>query len=238
VAGSRGSRLRARRRGAAGGGLDAVVVGSGPNGLAAAVTLARAGLGVTVLEGAPVPGGGCRTAELTLPGFRHDVCAAVHPLAAASPFLRTAGPDRGGLGLLTPEVAFAHPLDGGQAVALRGSVARTAAGLGADAATYARLLGPLVRDTDAILETFLGPLRSVPSRPAAAARFAAAGLPPATLLAQAAAHPGRTGPAGRRGRALHATARHAADRRLRVAADNARAPRRLAGSAGRQRRYS
>ena len=91
---------------------DAVVVGSGPNGLAGALTLARAGMAVDVIEGASAPGGGCRTEELTVAGFRHDVCSAAHPLVAASAFFR--GPvEAGGIDLLQPSVAFAHPLDGG-----------------------------------------------------------------------------------------------------------------------------
>src|SRR5260370_10931468 len=94
---------------------DAVVVGSGPNGLAAAVTLARAGLSVRVIEGAATPGGGCRTDELTLPGFRHDVCSAVHPLAVASPFFTGIDLAARGVRLLTPKITFAHPLDGGRA---------------------------------------------------------------------------------------------------------------------------
>ncbi len=121
---------------------DAVVVGSGPNGLAAAITLARAGLTVDVFEGAATPGGGCRTEELTLPGFHHDVCSAVHPLAAASPFFLGTDLAARGVRLLAPKVAFAHPLDGGRAAAVSGSVDETAAGLGADAAAYRRLMAP------------------------------------------------------------------------------------------------
>ena len=161
---------------------DAIVVGSGPNGLAAALTLARAGLGVRVLEGAPTPGGGCRTEELTEPGFWHDVCSAVHPLAAVSPFLTGTNLAAGGVKLLTPEVAFAHPLDGGRAGAVGGSVGQTAAGLGPDAPAYQRLMTPLVRDADRILAAFLGPLRSVPAHPVPVTRFGLEGLQPAARL--------------------------------------------------------
>ena len=160
------------------------MVGSGPNGLAAAVTLARAGLEVHVIEGAATPGGGCRTQELTLPGFRHDVCSAVHPLAAASPFFLGAGLAAQGMTLLTPKVAFAHPLDGGRAAALAGPVAETAGGLGPDAGPYRRLLEPLVRDAHLTLPDILAPLRSVPIHPLAMARFGLDGIQPARLLAR------------------------------------------------------
>jgi phytoene dehydrogenase-like protein len=160
----------------------AIVVGSGPNGLAAALTLARAGLAVQVLEGAATAGGGCRTEELTLPGFRHDVCSAVHPLAAASPFFTGTNLAAGGVKLLTPKVAFAHPLDGGRAGAVAGSVAETASSLGVDSVVYRRLIGPLVRDADRILPAFLGPLRSVPAHPLAVGRFGLEGLQPAARL--------------------------------------------------------
>jgi len=151
--------------------FDAVVVGSGPNGLAAAVTLARAGLAVHVVEGARWPGGGCRTEERTLPGFRHDVCSAVHPLLALSPFF--ADPAFAGLlaGLRQPVVPFAHPLDGGTAVALQRSVDETAEALGRDGAAYRRLIGPLVTRADDLAAFTLAPLRSVPHRPMTAARF-------------------------------------------------------------------
>jgi phytoene dehydrogenase-like protein len=161
-----------------------VVVGSGPNGLAGALTLARAGLKVSVIEGAPVPGGGCRTAELTLPGFAHDVCSAVHPLAAASPFFREFDLAGRGVRLCTPQIAVAHPLDGGRAGAISGSVAQTAGRLGADAGPYRRLMEPLVRDSEALLALALAPLRSLPGKPVAAARFGAEGLLPAIVLAR------------------------------------------------------
>jgi phytoene dehydrogenase-like protein len=163
---------------------DAIVVGSGPNGLAGALTLARAGLTVHVFEGAPEPGGGCRTAELTLPGFVHDVCSTVHPLAAASPFFL--GSDLAGRGvrLLTPKVAVAHPLDSGRAGAISGSVAETAGRLGADRAAYQHLMEPLVRDSETVLALALAPLRSLPDKLIPAVRFGAEGLLPASVLAR------------------------------------------------------
>ena len=163
---------------------DALVVGSGPNGLAAALTLARAGLVVDVYEGASTLGGGCRTEELTLPGFQHDVCSAVHPLAGVSPFFAGLDLAARGVELLTPKVAFAHPLDGGRAAAVCGSVAQTAADLGPDQRAYERLLEPLVRDAALTLPALLAPLRSVPRHPAAVARFGLAGLRPASSLAR------------------------------------------------------
>jgi phytoene dehydrogenase-like protein len=131
-------------------------VGSGPNGLAAALTLARAGLAVRVYEAADTPGGGCRTSELTLPGYRHDVCSAVHPLLAASPFFREA--TLPGIELLRSRVACAHPLDGGGAVVLSESLEETAELLGPDARAYRRLLSPLVARAPAIVSAVLAPL--------------------------------------------------------------------------------
>jgi phytoene dehydrogenase-like protein len=163
---------------------DAIVVGSGPNGLAAAIALAQAGRSVLVLEAAATTGGGTRTAELTLPGFRHDVCSAVHPLALASPFLRQLPLREHGLEFVHPEIPLAHPLDDGTAVALHRSVDETAAGLGSDAAAYRHLMQPLAREWEALAGDLLGPLR-VPSHPLAAARFARAGLRSATGLARA-----------------------------------------------------
>jgi phytoene dehydrogenase-like protein len=161
---------------------DAIVVGSGPNGLAAALTLARAGLAVDVMEGAMTAGGGCRTEELTLPGFWHDVCSTVHPLLKASPFFSGVDLAARGVKLLTPRVAFAHPLDGGRAGAVAGTVAETAAGLGTDAAAYRRVFSRLVGDTDRILPTFLAPMRSIPRSPVATANFGLRGLSTARRL--------------------------------------------------------
>ena len=163
---------------------DAIVVGSGPNGLAAALTLARAGLAVDVIEGAGTPGGGCRTEELTLPGFRHDICSAVHPLAAASPFFLGTDLASRGVRLLMPEIPYAHPLDGGRAGIACSSVAQTAAGLGRDAAAYRRLMSPLVRDAGFIVPQVLAPLlRSVPDHPIAMSRFGLTALRSASALA-------------------------------------------------------
>ncbi len=156
--------------------FDAVVVGSGPNGLAAAITLARAGLSVHVIEGAKTPGGGCRTSELTLPGFRHDVCSAVHPLLALSPFFADPAFDQLRSMLLQPDVPFAHPLDGGTAVAAHRSLKETVAGLGVDGPSYQRLLEPLVDQATAVAGSVLAPLRTLPPRSSRSARLALAGF--------------------------------------------------------------
>jgi phytoene dehydrogenase-like protein len=163
---------------------DAIVVGAGPNGLVAALMLARAGLVVDVYEAADEPGGGCRTAELTLPGFHHDICSAVHPLLLASPAFRDIDLSARGVRLLTPPVAFAHPLDGARAVSVGPEVDDVARSLGADGDAYARLFAPLVRDLDRVLPAFLGSMRDVPPHPLAAAGFALRGLPSAQHLAR------------------------------------------------------
>jgi phytoene dehydrogenase-like protein len=162
---------------------DAVVVGAGPNGLAAAIVLQQKGLSVLVLEGKSVIGGGLRSAELTLPGFVHDICSAVHPMAAGSPFFRTLPLGEHGLEFIYPPVAAAHPLDGGVASLLVGSVEETARGLGADAAVYRSLLGPVVRDWPALAPELLGPLH-FPKDPLMLARFGLKGLPSVTWLAR------------------------------------------------------
>lgn len=159
------------------------MVGSGPNGLAAAITLARQGRSVVVLEGEPSAGGGCRSAELTLPGYVHDVCAAIHPMALASPFLRSLDLGRHGLSLVHPPAPVAHALDGGGAVLLERSVAATAAGLGPDADRYRRLLSPLVSRARWLLDDLLGPLR-LPRRPLLLAGFGMPALLPAATLAR------------------------------------------------------
>ncbi len=164
---------------------DAVVVGSGPNGLAAAVALARAGRSVLVIEGAAEIGGGCRTAELTLPGFLHDTCSAIHPMAAGSPFLRELPLGGHGLEWIFPPAACAHPLDGGGAAMLEHSIGETAERLGgADAAAYRRLMEPAVRDWPRIERDLLGPLPLWPSSPLALARFGLRALRSARGLAE------------------------------------------------------
>jgi phytoene dehydrogenase-like protein len=164
--------------------VDAVVLGSGPNGLASAITLAEAGLSVTVLEGTDTPGGGCRTEESTLPGFRHDVCSAVHPLVLMSPFFRRPAFDRLHEALRQPDIPVAHPLDGGRAAVAQRSVVDTAASLGDDGPAYLRLMAPLVRESRSIGDTVLGPLRTVPAHPVAVARFGSSGILPAERLAR------------------------------------------------------
>jgi phytoene dehydrogenase-like protein len=165
-------------------GHDAIVVGSGPNGLAAAITLAEAGRRVLVLEAAETIGGGCRSAELTLPGFVHDVCSAVHPLVAGSPFFRSLRLAELGVELVQPAAAAAHPLDDGTAVMLERSVAAPAAGLGPDAAAYRRLMEPLARDAEPLMAGILGPPLRPPRHPVALARFAPHGLRSAVGLSR------------------------------------------------------
>ena len=159
-----------------------MVVGSGPNGLAAAITVAQAGHSVLVLEAADTPGGGARTAELTLPGFRHDVCSAIHPLAAGSPFLSTLPLEEHGLEWIHPRYPVAHPLDDGSAAVLERDVGATADALGEDAGAYRRLMWSLVRDWDKIAAGAMGPLRP-PRNPISMGRFGLRALRSARGLA-------------------------------------------------------
>ena len=165
--------------------LDAVVVGSGPNGLAAALALARAGLTVEVFEGAPTPGGGCRTEELTLPGFRHDTCSTIQSMVSLSPFFREFDDvlTRHNVRLRTADIALAHPLDGGRAALLTRDLDSTARALGVDATTYQQLLKPLLEHAPALADSILTPLRRPPSAPRTMARFVLRGLPSASRLA-------------------------------------------------------
>lgn len=163
---------------------DAIVVGSGPNGLAAAITLARTGCSVLVLEASGTIGGGIRSAELTLPGFLHDVCSAVHPLGAGSPFFRTLPLERFGLEWIHPEIPLAHPLDNGSAACLRPDVDATADYLREDAAAYRHLMRPLVRNWSNLAQEFLQPMLHWPRHPMALARFGLGAIRSATSLAQ------------------------------------------------------
>ena len=175
---------------------DAIVVGSGPNGLAAAITLARAGRSVVVYESHESPGGGMRSAELTLPGYVHDICSTIQGVTVASPFFRDLDLARLGVELIQPVIPLAHPLGDGRAVLLERSVVATAGSLAAatgraavsagarDGVAYRRLLGPLVRDAGEIMPLVLGPAVRLPSHPVSAARFGISAMRSAAGLAR------------------------------------------------------
>jgi phytoene dehydrogenase-like protein len=165
---------------------DAVVVGAGPNGLAAAIELARNGRSVLVVERNETVGGGSRSAELTLPGFTHDVCSAIHPLGRASPFFAQLDLAAHGLEWIEPPIQIAHPLDDGSAALVFRDVVRTARGLGRDARAYVRLMRPLVRDWDLIARDMLGPLRpfAAARHPTALGRYGLLAIQPASWIAR------------------------------------------------------
>jgi len=162
----------------------AAIVGAGPNGLSAAITLARAGVAVTVFEAEATVGGAVRTAELTLPGFRHDVGSSVYPLGVASPFFRELPLEPFGLRWIEPAAAMAHPLDDGSAVMLEHSVEATAAGLGVDRAAWRRLMQSLVDRWPELCSEVLGPVLHLPRHPLLLARFGVSAMLPATALAR------------------------------------------------------
>jgi phytoene dehydrogenase-like protein len=175
---------------------DAVIVGSGPNGLAAAITIAQAGRSVLVVEGRETIGGGTRTEELTLPGFFHDVCSTAYPVGAMSPFFRSLPLEKHGLEWVHPEIPLAHPLDDGTAAILDRSVEATAANLGEDGARYRKLMQPIL-DAWVELEPLLLGYSMIPKRPVAAARFGLLAMHSASKFA-------RTKFGGQRARALFA----------------------------------
>lgn len=162
----------------------AVVVGSGPNGLAAAIRLAHAGLEVTVVEASDRPGGGARTSERTLPGLLHDDCAGFHPTGVASPYFASLGLERHGLRWLWPEVDLAHPLDDGRAGIATRDLRASAASLGVDEQRWLRLFGPAVRHFDDLIAEVLQQVVHLPGHPLTLARFGVRALWPATLLAR------------------------------------------------------
>ena len=161
---------------------DAIVVGSGPNGLTAAITLQQKGLSVLIVEAKNTIGGGLRSAELTIPGFQHDICSAIHPLAVASPFFNSLPLHKHGLTFIQPKIAVAHPLDDGKSAVLSNSVEETAGLLGSDKNSYLKLIEPITKQWDALLPELLAPLH-FPKDPVNFAKFGLKALQPATWIA-------------------------------------------------------
>lgn len=162
---------------------DAIVIGSGPNGLAAAIVMQQQGLSVLLIEAKKTIGGGMRTEELTLPGFRHDICSAIHPMAAGSPFFQVLPLQQFGLEYIHPPVCAAHPLDDGSAGALYPSIEKTIEDIGTDGNAYRKLMEPVVRDWPSICRDVLAPLH-IPSHPLKMAAFGLKAMPAAIVLAK------------------------------------------------------
>jgi phytoene dehydrogenase-like protein len=164
---------------------EAIVVGSGPNGLACAATLAREGVAVTVLEAEDEIGGGARSGELTVPGLVHDLCSAVHPMAVGSPLLKSLGLERHGLEWRWPEIDLAHPLDDGTVGVMYQSVSETERALGADGAAWRRVFAARSRSLDVLTEDLFQPFLHLPKHPVSLVRFGLAAAMPATVVARA-----------------------------------------------------
>lgn len=163
--------------------FDAIVVGSGPNGLSAAITLQKAGLSVLIVEAKSTIGGGMRTAELTLPGFKHDICSAIHPMAMGSPFFADLPLHEHGLEFVHAPLAAAHPFDNGNAAILSRSIKETAKSLGKDGKAYLDLIQPLVESWPKIVDDTLGPL-GIPKHPLLLAKFGLKAMQPASWIAK------------------------------------------------------
>jgi phytoene dehydrogenase-like protein len=183
-------------------GYDAVVVGAGPNGLAAAIEIARADRSVLVIEAAETVGGGARTSELTLPGFRHDDCSAIHPMGVASPFFRKLPLHDHGLEWVHPGFPLAHPLDDGSTALIDHSIDVTADRFGEDGPAYRRVMEPLLRDADKLLAGFLSPMTRVPRNPFVMLRLGRLAVRPATKIVDLFKTPGARALYG--GNAAHA----------------------------------
>lgn len=163
--------------------FDAIVVGSGPNGLSAAITLQKAGLSVLIVEAKATIGGGMRTAELTLPGFKHDICSAIHPMAMGSPFFANLPLHEYGLEFVHAPLPAAHPFDNGKAAILSRSIDETALSLGKDGSAYLNLIKPLVESWPKIVDDVMGPL-GFPKHPLLLAQFGLKAMQPSSWIAK------------------------------------------------------